>query len=95
MPVVVLFLTTLVGAILAIWLNIQIVKSNVAKWAGDLTVVFVFSVGSLDKRKTELWTGRGFSADDANIIVKQQLACLFEVPIGFVVGCILSAYLSR
>jgi hypothetical protein len=55
----------------------------------------VFSVGNLDKRTTELWTERGFSADDANIIIKQQLICLLEMPIGVVVGGILSAYLSR
>jgi hypothetical protein len=40
MPIVVLFLTTLVGAILALWLNIRIVKSKVAKWAGDHICVF-------------------------------------------------------
>ena len=95
MPVVVGFLTALTGMILALWLNIRIVRNRLSKWTGDLAVLFIFSVGSIDKRKRELWTERGFSEDEANMIIKQQLACLFEMPIGFVAGAILSAFLSR
>jgi hypothetical protein len=59
------------------------------------TIPFVFSVSSFDKRKKELWTERGLSEDDADMIGRQQLSCLFEMPIGFVVGAILSMLLVR
>ena len=96
MPVVVLLLTAFAGAFLVIWLNIRIMKKKVHKWTGgNLVALFVFSLGSFDPKQKELWIARGFNEDEARIILKQQRACLFEMPIGFVVGCILSAFLSR
>lgn len=95
MPVVVLFLTALIGATLALWLNIRIVRKRIPKWQVDWAVPFVFSVGSFDNSKRELWTERGLSEDDADMIVKQQLTCLLEMPIGFIVGAVLSVLLSR
>jgi hypothetical protein len=94
MPVVVIFLTALIGAILALWLNIRFVKKRIPNWQPDWVVPFVFSVGSFEKNKKELWIERGAGESDADMIVKQQLACLLEMPIGFVVGGILSAFLS-
>ena len=94
MPVVVLFLTALTGAILSLWLNIRIVRKRIPGWKPDWAVPFVLSVGSFDKSKKELWIGRGLGDDDADMIVKQQLACLFEMPVGFIVGAIFAAFLS-
>lgn len=96
MPVVVLLLAALSGGILTIWINIRILKKKVRRWTGgDLAALFVFSLGSFDQRRKELWTQRGFSEDEAKMILKRQSVCLFEMPIGFVVGCILSVFLSR
>jgi uncharacterized membrane protein YfcA len=96
MPVLVLLITALIGVILAIWVNVRILREKITKWTGgDLLILFAFSLGSFDGKQKELWMGRGFSEDEAKTILKQQNICLFEMPIGFVIGAIASAFLSR
>jgi hypothetical protein len=95
MAVVVGFTATVIGAILVLWFNIRLLRRRVRGWQSDFTPIFVFSVGSIDPRKVTLWTDRGFSETDAQIIVRQQLMCLLELPIGFLIGCALSLAFVR
>jgi hypothetical protein len=96
MPVVVLLFTALLGAFLSIWLNLRILRRKTQKWkGGNLVALFVFSLGSFRTKQSELWTQQGFTDDEARMILRQQLFCLFELPVGFVVGCVLSILLVR
>jgi hypothetical protein len=57
--------------------------------------MFVFSLGSFQPDRDQLWIQKGFSELEAKTILKQQLICLMEFPIAFFVGCVLSAVASR
>lgn len=96
MPIVAAFAITLIWWILALWVNIRILKKRLPQWTDtQFAAVFVFSIASFDRDRKELWTRHGFSEAKAEMILKQQLMCLFELPIGFVVGGVVSAFLAR
>ena len=96
MAVVVLLCVALIGAFLSIWLNIRALKRKIPNWkSGNFNAQFVFSLGSFKTGQQDLWTEQGLTEDDAKVILRQQLFCLFELPIGFFVGCVLSVFLVR
>jgi len=90
MAVVVGLTVTIIGWILILWLNLSLLKGKVHRWRNDLVPLFVFSIGSINPGKASLWTQQGYSQAEAQIIVRQQLLCLLELPIGFLLACILS-----
>jgi hypothetical protein len=93
MSIVFLFGATLVGVTLVLWFNIRQLRQKVRGWRSDLIPLFIFSIGSISPRKVTLWTNRGYTEAEARIIVRRQLICLLEFPIGFIVGIALLAVL--
>ena len=90
MPIVVGLAVTMIGLILIIWLNLSSLKGKVHTWRNDLVPLFIFSIGSVRPGKASLWTQQGYSEAEARVIVRQQLFCLLEFPIAFLVACVLS-----
>jgi hypothetical protein len=79
-----LFVSALFGAILALVLNVRIVKSKIKGWNSNSTIWFVLSVGNFGQRQVDMWKRRGgYNDDEAKIIIKYQLLCLIEMPIAF------------
>jgi hypothetical protein len=84
------FFCSVVGAAVALWLNIRWVKSKVQRWDGNSTVLFIMSLGNFGQKQRDMWRRRaGYNSDEANVIIKYQLLGLLGVFLGFCASTIL------
>jgi hypothetical protein len=93
--VFVMFLVTLLFAMVSLWLNIRLSKSKIGRWNSNSTVRFVMSVGNVGEKQVEMWqrTG-GYSEAEANEIIKHQLLSMLGVFLGFLASAILGAFMT-
>jgi hypothetical protein len=79
-----LFLSAILGVILALVLNVRIVRSKIRRWDSNSTIWFVLSIGNFGQKQVDMWKRRGgYNDDEARIIIRYQLWCLIEIPVAF------------
>jgi hypothetical protein len=94
--IIVMIAVTLIGVIVTFWYNVRVLRRKLGRWRSDLTMLFVV-IGNARASPARIasWTGIGFSENEARIIIRQQKICLLELPIVFVIGCVLSTLFVR
>jgi hypothetical protein len=92
----IVFVSSLAIMAIATWVNVRIVKSKVQAWKSSSVVWFVASLGQFGTRQIEFWKRReGYDEHEARIIIKYQLLCFVEIPVGVVTVFILANYFQR
>src|SRR5689334_19040817 len=91
LQVLIVLLASLSSIIIVIWMNIRFVMGLVRRWDSNATVLFIFSLGQFGQRQKERWKDLvGCNDNEANIIIKYQLLCLLECPLGFFISALAS-----
>ena len=81
---------------IATWVNVWIVKSKVRAWKSSSVAWFVASLGQFGARQIAFWKRReGYDENEARIIIKHQLLCLVEIPVGVVTVFILANFFQK
>ena len=94
--VLIVFVLCLSIVAIAIWVNVRIVKSKVREWKSSSIAWFVASLGQFGARQIAFWKRReGYDENEARIIIKYQLLCFLEIPIGVVTIFVLANYFQR
>jgi|LakMenEpi03Aug12_release.lakeMendotaPanAssembly.Ray.scaffolds.fasta_scaffold3558516_1 hypothetical protein len=91
---VIIFLASLVGAVIALSVNICLARNKIGRWEPNSTVHFVMSIGAFGARQRQSWLNAGYSEKEADAIIDYQLFSLLEMPLGFVASAILLFVLS-
>lgn len=90
----IIFLASLVGAVIALSVNICLAKNKIGRWDSNSTVHFVMTIAAFGPRQRQSWLNEGYSEKEADTIIDYQLFSLMEMPVGFVASVILLVVLS-
>ena len=89
------FLGALAGAVTALSVNIALVKRKLSRWDANSSIWFVMTIGNFGDKQRGMWQRRcGYGRGESDVIMKYQLLCLLEMPIGFVLSAILLTFLG-
>ena len=90
----IMFLLSLLGMALSLWVNIRFVKTKVGRWDSSCTVWFAMSIGQFGKKAKEIWQERaGFSEEEMGTIIQHQLLSLLGGFLSFLASAALIALL--
>ena len=89
------FLGTLAGAVTALSVNIALMRRKLSRWDANSSIWFVMSIGNFGEKQRAMWQRRaGYGREESDVIIKYQLLCLLEIPIGFFLSAILVTFLG-
>ncbi|MGJ4950074.1 hypothetical protein [Bradyrhizobium sp. HKCCYLS20291] len=89
------FLGTLAGVVSAISINIVLVKRKLSRWDASSTIWFVASIGNFGEKQKAMWQRRGgYGRAESEIIIRYQLLCLLEMPVGLLLSAVLVPFLG-
>jgi hypothetical protein len=85
--IVLCFLWRVIASGFVISNRIGAVKRKLTKWDSNSTIWFIISMGNFGAPQIDMWGRRcGYDEDQAKIMVKHQMLCVFGIFLAYITG---------
>jgi hypothetical protein len=89
------FLGALAGVVTAFSVNIALVRRKLSRWDANSSIWFIMSIGNFGEKQRAMWQRKaGYDREESDVIIRYQILCLLEMPIGFFLSAILVTFLG-